>query len=284
MPTARFSSGSCVMRCGWPDVVVMEPGVLKVAAALMDEHSRGVRFSCFAVRCGITDPAQAYAVQREYVRLQMAARGVGAVGYKVGLTSKRMQAMCGIDSPVAGVVLQDRVHRSGVQLAASAYGRVGLEFEIAVRLGRDLRPDGRAITVAEVADAVEAVCPAIEIVDDRAADYGTLEALSLIADNSWNAGIVLGAFRRKWPDLAAIEGVVSVHGEIVDRGFGRDVLGHPFHSVAWLATQLATAGTALRAADIVMTGNLVTTKFPDRSAAYRFDLAGLGAVDLSISV
>jgi len=75
-----------------------------------------------------------------------------------------------------------------------------------------------------------------------------------------------------------------VDGEIIDRGFGRDVLGHPFHSVAWLATHLAEMGTALRAGDIVMTGNLVTTKFPDRSAAYRFDLAGLGAVELSIRV
>ena len=264
--------------------MAMEQSATKVAAALIDEHSRGLRFSCFAARCGIVNPAQAYAVQREYVRLQMAARGVGAVGYKVGLTSKRMQAMCAIDSPVAGVVLQDGVHPSGAVLGASAYGRVGLEFEIAVRLGRELRPEGQAITAADVADAVEAVCPAIEIVDDRDADYGALEALSLIADNSWNAGIVLGEFRRKWPDLAAIEGVVSLDGEIIDRGFGRDVLGHPFHSVAWLATHLAETGTALRAGDIVMTGNLVTTKFPDRSAAYRFDLPGLGAVDLSIRV
>jgi 2-keto-4-pentenoate hydratase len=284
MPTARFSNGSCVTRCGSPDAIAMEQNAIKVAAALMDEHGRGVRFSCFAARCGIANPAQAYAVQREYVRLQMAARGIAAVGYKVGLTSKRMQAMCGIDSPVAGVVLQDRVHPSGAILAASAYGRIGLEFEIAVRLGRDLRPDGSATTVADVADAVEAICPAIEIVDDRDADYGALEALSLIADNSWNAGIVLGEFRRTWPDLAAIEGVVSVDGEIIDRGFGRDVLRHPFHSVAWLATHLAATGAALRAGDIVMTGNLVTTKFPDRSAAYRFDLAGLGAVDLSIRV
>ena len=264
--------------------MAMEHSANKVAAALIDEHGRSQRFSCFAARCGIVNPARAYAVQREYVRLQMAARGVGAVGYKVGLTSKRMQAMCAIDSPVAGVVLQDRVHPTGALLAASAYGRVGLEFEIAVRLGRDLCPQGPANTAAEIADAVEAVCPAIEIVDDRDADYGALEALSLIADNSWNAGIVLGEFRRKWPDLAAIEGVVSVDGEILDRGFGRDVLGHPFHSVVWLATHLAEMGTALRAGDIVMTGNLVTTKFPDRSAAYRFDLAGLGAVDLSIRV
>jgi 2-keto-4-pentenoate hydratase len=260
----------------------MDVNAIEVAEALIEEHRSGATFRCFAASRGIAGPAQAYAVQREYVRLQMAARGVGAVGYKVGLTSKRMQAMCGIDSPVAGVVLRDRVHSSGASVSASAYGRIGLEFEIAVRLGRDLRPDGRPITVVEVAAAADAVGPAIEIVDDRHADYGTLEALSLIADNSWNAGIVLGAFARSWPDLESVEGVVAMDGEIIDRGFGRDVLGHPFHSVAWLATHLAETGTALRAGDIVMTGNLVTTKFPDRSAVYRFDLNGLGTAELTI--
>jgi len=260
----------------------MDVNAIEVAEALIEEHRSGATFRCFAASRGIASPAQAYAVQREYVRLQMAARGVGAAGYKVGLTSKRMQAMCGIDSPVAGVVLRDRVHSSGASVSASAYGRIGLEFEIAVRLGRDLRPDGRPITVVEVAAAADAVGPAIEIVDDRHADYGTLEALSLIADNSWNAGIVLGAFARSWPDLESVEGVVAMDGEIIDRGFGRDVLGHPFHSVAWLATHLAETGTALRAGDIVMTGNLVTTKFPDRSAVYRFDLNGLGTAELTI--
>lgn len=257
---------------------------IKAAAALMDEHSRGVKFRPFASAFGIARVDSAYAVQREYVQRQMEARGVGAAGYKIGLTSKRMQDMCKIDSPVAGIVLQDRVHPSGKSLASSAYGRLGLEFEIAVRLGRDLHPGGGILGLAEVADAVDAVAPAIEIVDDRNADYGTLDALSLIADNAWNAGIVLGTFVRAWPDLASIEGVVCADGKVIDRGYGRDVLGHPFNSVAWLATHLAEMGSALRAGDIVMTGNLVTTKFPDRSSVYRFDVIGLGSVEVSINM
>ena len=257
---------------------------IRAADALTDEHSRGARYRPFASAFGITRVDSAYAVQREFVRRQMQARGVGAAGYKIGLTSKRMQDMCGIDSPIAGVVLRDRVHRSGKSLTSSGYGRVGLEFEIAVRLGRDLHPESGVLGLAEVAKAVEAVSPAIEIVDDRNADYGTLDALSLIADNSWNAGIVLGAFVGAWPDLASIEGVVCADGRVIDRGSGRDVLGHPFNSVAWLASHLAEMGSALRTGDIVMTGNLVTTKFPDRPSVYRFDVAGLGSVEASINM
>jgi 2-keto-4-pentenoate hydratase len=260
----------------------MAANVNQIAQMLIDEHRRGVKYRPFAAACGIADVAEAYAVQREYVRLLLAAHGGETAGYKIGLTTKRMQAMCNIDSPVAGVILKDRVHASGVRLPLSVYGRVGLEFEIAVRIGRDLRPNGQTPTLAEVADAVEAVAPAVEIIDDRGADYRELDALSLIADNAWNGGIVLGPFVRPPPDLAAAEAVVSLNSTIIDRGFGRDVLGHPFHSVAWLATHLAGAGTALHAGDIVMTGSLVTTKFPDKSSAYRYELIGLGAVELAI--
>jgi 2-oxo-3-hexenedioate decarboxylase/2-keto-4-pentenoate hydratase len=159
---------------------------------------------------------------------------------------------------------------------------MGLEFEIAVRLKRDLVPDG-VPSLAEVADAVDAVCAAIEIVDDRRADYRALDVLSLIADNSWNAGIVLGEFVPAWPELATIGGLISVDGIPLDRGSGGDVLGHPFYPVAWLASHLAKEGSGLRAGDIVMTGSLVTTKFPDRPASYRFDVKGLGAVGLTVS-
>jgi 2-keto-4-pentenoate hydratase len=256
----------------------------KIAEMLMREHAEGTTFQPFAAASGIATPDDAYAVQREYVRLLMRSRGTKASGYKIGLTTPRMQDMCGIDSPVAGVVLKDRVHASGARLHTSAYGHLGLEFEIAVRLGHDLAPSGRTLSLADVSAAVDGVCPAIELIDDRGADYRKLEALSLIADNAWNGGIVLGEFTLSFPDLAATEAVVSENGKIVDRGFGRDVLGHPFHSVAWLATHLAAQGSLLRAGDIVMTGSVVTTKFPDRATSYRYELTGCGAVELSVII
>lgn len=262
----------------------MAADIKQIAQTLADEHRHGIAYRPFAAASGMISLADAYAVQREYVRLLLGGSGTATAGYKIGLTTKRMQAMCNIDSPVAGVVLKDRVHPSGATVPVSNYGHVGLEFEIAVRIGRDLRPNGRTPELAEVADAVEAVAPAIEIIDDRGADYRELDALSLVADNAWNAGIVLGPFGRPWPDLTSVEAVVSLDGAIVDRGFGREVLGHPFHSVAWLAMHLAEAGSMLRSGDVVMTGSLVTTKFPDKSSLYRYALTGLGAVELSIRV
>ena len=269
------------MRSAQPRASASDP--LPVARWLMHEHAGGRRFEPFAARFGIDTMAGAYAVQREFVALQASARGVLRAGYKIGLTSPAMQALCGIDTPVAGVVLGDGVHASGACLARASQVRFGIEFEIAVRLGRDLRPSGRPFTLADVRAAVDAVAPAIEIVDDRGCDYAALDVFSLVADNAWNAGIVLGAFRSEWPDLGEVEGEVRADGAgTLDRGRGRDVLGHPLRPVAWLADHLAGAGASLLAGDIVMTGSLVTTKFPAAPGHYRFEVSGLGAAELSL--
>lgn len=252
-----------------------------LASTLMHEHQQGERFRPFAAKNGVTTLDDAYRVQDRYVSL-LKSRFGAPIGYKIGLTSQRMQTMCGIDQPIAGVVLADRLHRSGARVAISDYGRIGLEFEIAVRMASDLPLDGPAFTPETIAAHVAGVCAAIEIVDDRAADYAELDVLSLVADNSWNGGIVLSDFRSPWPTLDAVTGVVRRNGVEVDRGYGRDVLGHPFAPLAWLANALAAKGRALRAGDIVMTGSLVTTRFPTTPEAYSFALEGLGKVELTV--
>lgn len=254
-----------------------------VGAWLAGEHRARKPFTPFAREHGVGGLGDAYAVQREYMALECSARKAGIAGYKIGLTSAAMQKMCGIDTPVAGLILDDRVHASGDVLRSSGYGRLGVEFEIAVRLARDLRADAGTPTLEQVAQAVDAVAPAMEIVDDRGCDYAKLDVLSLVADNAWNAGVVLGTFVRDWPALDTVEGVAQVAGgETLGRGRGADALGHPFLACAWLATHLARQGECLRAGHVVMTGSIVTTRFPEAGMRLRFDVGGLGSVEASV--
>ncbi len=248
------------------------------ALALLRQHAAGVRFQAAPPPSADTVQA-AYDVQRRYVA--MLQRDAGAVvGYKIGLTSVRMQQMCGIAEPVCGAVLAARVHGSGVVLPRSAYERLGLEFEIAVRIGRDVPAAEQ--TAESVHRCVDAVCAAVEIVDDRDADYSRLDVRGLVADNAWNAGVVLSRWASAWPDLPGVEGVVSEGTKLIDRGFGRDVLSNPFVVVAWLANHLAARGEQLKAGQIVMTGSLVPTRFPTEDASYRFELNGIGDVSVNV--
>ena len=129
---------------------------------------------------------------------------------------------------------------------------------------------------------MDAVAPAFEVIDDRNSPY-PLDMLSLVADNAWNEGIVLGDWRSSWPDLAAASGTVELGGKFIDQGHGRDVLGHPFEPLRWLANHLSAQGETLRAGEIVSTGSLVTTRFPTAGEQYRFAVEGLGAVEIGFA-
>ena len=251
----------------------------RAAQSLLAAHKANVQFTSLGPPDKPATISDAYDIQDQYVALLRGEHG-DAVGYKVGLTSATMQTFCGIDHPIAGVVLASRVHRSGASVKRADYGRLGLEFEIAVRIKSDV-PVGPC-TAETIAPHIDGVCAAIELVDDRSADYSKLDVLSLVADNSWNAGIVLSEFVTKWPDLPGALGRATKDGAAIGEGYGRDILGHPFNSAAWLATQLASRGEGLKAGQVVMTGAVMKTVFPEDAAGYRFDLAGIGSVEVQV--
>ena len=260
---------------------MQETAARRAADALLAQHEAGVQFRPFRADDGLAAIADAYDIQEKYVDLLRGEHGE-AIGYKVGLTSQAMQTFCGIDHPIAGVVLAGRVLASGATVRRSAYGRLGLEFEIAVRIKSDM--PAVTFTPTTIAPYIDGVCAAIEVVDDRNADYANLEVRSVVADNSWSAGIVLSAFASAWPDLEAMPGKARKDTSLIGEGHGRDILGHPFNSVAWLNSQLASRGGALKSGQIVMTGSVMKTIFPAESATYRFDLEGLGSVEVRVAL
>jgi 2-keto-4-pentenoate hydratase len=220
-----------------------------------------------------------YRVQSEVHQLLAAELGP-LVGYKIGCTSDVMQKYLAIPHPCAGGVHARGTHRSGVVLKAAGFVRVGVECEIAVRLGKDLVPAGAPFTSDSVAGSIECYLPAIEIVDDRYVEWETLGAPTLIADDFFAAGIVLGepVARSAVADLVDVEGRALINGQETGRGTGADVLGHPHNALAWLANHLASHGTGLRAGQIVMTGSLVKTVWLDAGDEATMEFSGLGDV------
>jgi 2-keto-4-pentenoate hydratase len=252
------------------------------AESLRAQHKANARFKPLGPPDRPATITDAYDIQEKYVALLRGEHG-DTVGYKVGLTSAAMQAFCRIDHPIAGVVLARRVYPSAATIRRVDFGRLGLEFEIAVRIKSDVPATSVPLTAEAIRPHIDGVCAAIELVDDRSADYTNLDVRSLVADNSWNAGIVLSEFSTAWPDLENVLGRATKEREAIGEGYGRDILGHPFNSVAWLATQLAARGAGLKAGQIVMTGSVMKTIFPAEDAAYRFDLAPIGSVEVRLA-
>ncbi len=223
--------------------------------------------------------AFAYDVQDALVALRRERTGAQVAGHKIGLTTRRMQTMCGLDHPIAGSILSTDVTKSPARLEKSSYIGLGLECEIAVRFGSLL---GDAPSRAEIAAALDGVATAFEIIEDRAADYAKLDMPSLVADNSWNAGVVLGPVVKPH-DLANMVGHLSIDGEPTDTGSSNDVLGHPLNAVEWLCAHLAARGRHIGTGEWVMTGSIVPTRFPKRGARFEFSLGDLPPVAATIS-
>jgi len=253
-----------------------------VAAAQIIATSRRNRSALKALAADIApqDEAEGYRVQRAVHDLMLPQTGA-LVGYKIGCTSKVMQEYLNIVHPCGGGVFARGVHESGARLRAGDYMRVGVECEIAVRIGRELLPSEEPFTAEWVMEAIEAYLPAIEIVDDRYEQWERLGAPTLVADDFFAAGCVLGApvARTAAPDLLGVTGRTLINGAEAGRGTGADVLGHPHEALAWLANHLALEGRGLHAGQIVLTGSLVKTVWLKAGDHVVMELEGLGRVE-----
>jgi 2-keto-4-pentenoate hydratase len=154
---------------------------------------------------------EAYAIRRAYQEVEEAT-GRGAIaGYKIGLTTPVMQKLCGVDEPCYGAIFSREVHHRRAALSARDYCRLGVETEIAFRLGDDLPEGGDR---QQVAAALESCMAAIELLEDLRHDYERLDAAAMVAGNVWNAGVVLGTPVTEWQtlDLERIMAQLSING------------------------------------------------------------------------
>ena len=262
-----------------------EPRIERAGKWLFEAHRGRERFAPMPGDLAPRDVGDAYAIQSAYVGMRAAALGPLA-GYKIALTTPAMRAMVGLNDSIAGDLLEKSILRGPARVRGADYMRLLVEFEIAMELAEDLPAIGAPYDRARVAQAVAAVMPALELADDRNADYTGISAhaLTLIADNAWNEGAVLGERVRDWSgiDLGSLRGVATINGQNVGEGHGRDVMGHPLEALAWIANNLASRGLGLWRGDVVITGSLVTSKFPKVGDLVRFDASELGSVELRV--
>jgi 2-keto-4-pentenoate hydratase len=207
-------------------------------------------------------------------------------GWKIAATSAAGQKHIGVDGPLAGRLLAERVIADGgVCLLGSNLMKVA-EVEFAFRMGRDLAPRPEPYTQAEVMDAVATLHPAIEIPDSRYEHFETVGLAQLVADNACAHRFVLGpAAPEGWRglDLAAHPGRALKNGAVAGEGIGSNVLGGPVTALTWLANELAQHGLTLAAGQVVTTGTCLVPLPIAAGDQIEGDLGSVGRVSVSIA-
>ncbi len=258
----------------------MDAGQIDRAAEILRDCRLGrTALDALPEACRPADETGAYAVQRALHR-KLSEAGLGRRGgHKIGCTTAVMQRFLGIDQPAAGGIFQTTVHHGEGRFADADHQRLGVECEIAVRLVSDLPGVAGGYDRATVAHAVGACMAAIELVEDRYRDYRQLPAPTLIADDFFQAGAVLGAPVTDWRglDLAGVGGRMTINRAEVGQGTGGDVMGHPLAALAWLANLRAGTDEALCAGDFVLLGSVVETHWVQAGDVIESTIEGLGS-------
>ncbi len=237
----------------------MKPAEIKAAArALYEAERERCQIGLLsAAHPGMTQ-ADAYAVQAELVALRETA-GRRRIGWKVGLTSRAMQAALGIDTPDSGVLFDDMLFQNGATIPAGRFIQPRIEAELAFVLKAPLV--GAVSREAAIA-ATDYVAPALEILDTRivrqSASGARRRVEDTIADNAANAGLILGAARLDpASDLRWHGAIVSRDGVVEETGLGAGVLNDPVMGVVWLARRLARLGAGLKRAEVILSGSFI---------------------------
>lgn len=198
--------------------------------------------------------ADAYAIQSATIQAKLRS-GARTIGKKIGLTSKAMQQLLGVNEPDYGQLLDNMLVQEDEGIAVCGLCQPKAEGEIAFILKKNL--EGPGLTCASVLRATEAVVPAIEIVDSRIKDW-RIRLQDTIADNASSALLVTGGrmVSARDLDLRVTGMVMQKNGAILGTAAGAAVLGNPAFAVAWLGNKLAEFGLTLGEGEVVLSGAL----------------------------
>lgn len=148
-------------------------------------------------------------------------------------------------------------------------GLLGVEAEVAFRLGADLEP----------AEALAA----IEVCETRLAGWDKASVLWKLADFQSNGALIVGSGTRAWPqiDFSAQVVELTINGRQAKRAVGTHPVSNPAKLLPWMLPHCAGRG-GLRPGDIITTGSWVgmVKAEPGDEIAARFP--GIGEARLSI--
>ena len=219
--------------------------------------------------CRPQSDAEAYLIQDAVMR----RLGETVGGWKVGAASAAGPAFC-------APIWMRMIRQSPASYDASELRIIGIEAEIAFRLGRDLPARSAGYDRAEVT-AGAMLHPVIEVVDSRYADFRSLDRLSILADNFSNGGLVYGAAVQEWEKLGLAQTTITLTED--GEPFADSAAGAARDPVAALVdfANLMNGRGGTKAGTFVTTGSWTGMVFTKRGTRIVADFGPLGRVEVA---
>lgn len=243
-------------------------GIQEAALLLLDLRRRRATIEALPDQLTPATNDEAYAIQDAIHQ----AAGWTIEVLKVGCTSLQAQEALGIPHPIAGRVPAEDRFGSGDTIDRGVFaGAPLIECEFALRL--------------DAAGKVDAVAPALELVDTRYSSGFAPDTRSLLADNSGSAAVVIGAAVaiEEVGDLADYDVSLTIDGGQVATGTGAAVVGGPWQSVQWVIDHERSRGRDVAAGTWIITGTCTGLTPSAFGTKLTGDFGGLGQVSVTLA-
>ena len=213
------------------------------------------------------------------------ALGWEPAGWKVAATTPDMQRRLRSAEPIYGRVFKQFIVKSPFEFSLVRLLNPLTECEFALEIGCSLPPRTPPYSLEEVADAVSAVYPAIEVAQCRFRNADMPPIEGVLADASASGHLVLGERFPDWQACNLPNAPVTLYtgGTLRRQGTGAEAMGDPLNVVHWLANARAAFGDGLKAGDIVSTGTCTKMIPPREGETHLADYESLGKVAVRFS-
>lgn len=215
------------------------------------------------------------------VHAVMRSAGATQSGYKIGCTTPETQKTQNTDEPTWAGLFAENKYPTIAEALATLTPPYAVECEIAFRLGREVDPSAGPLTPDNLIGAIDDCMIGCEIVQNRYGKPLERGLPTLIADDFFQAGYVLGEPLSSWRelDLTRLQAECRVGDRIVEKGQSDIVMGSALNALCWLANERAGCGLALEAGDIILSGSITKPYwFEARPARVELFIEGFGVL------
>lgn len=231
-----------------------------------------------------TNESAGYRLQERVNRILEGSLGP-VVGHKIGCTTSVMQRFLGIPTPCAGEIFARTVLKGHGRVPRQGFRKIGIECEIVVSISKTITPDTYSEAACSSLNVIDSMMVGMEIVDDRYKNYASLGIPTLIADNFFDSGCVLGEAVCDWQklDLNNLLGTTRVNGVVLGTGKGSLIMGSPLKALDWFIKSRVSRGLSVKKDQFVMLGSVVETKWLEAGDMAEVEIDSLGSVTLEVA-
>ncbi|WP_198046037.1 2-keto-4-pentenoate hydratase [Novosphingobium aquimarinum] len=224
------------------------------------------------------DLQEAYRVQAASIARRY-QRGEVPTGIKMGFTSRAKQVQMGLSDMIWGRLTDAMRVEDGGEIRLQDYVHPRVEPEIAFLLKKPLT--GK-VTVLEAMAAVEAIAPAIEIIDSRYEGF-KFNLPDVVADNTSSSSYVVGAWHSPTIDFSNLGMSLEVNGIPVQIGSSAAILNHPARALAAASRLIGEEGMSMEAGWILMAGGATAAHALKAGDDVRLQVEQMGLVGFSVA-